>query len=325
MIGARIFLPASSVGHIVDRGIDFPPAIQASLESYGPEMFYFRERTDGQRLTTRALNIYTGQRTGEGHQSFRYLTPKMQLFPFDIAASPLFRPIPPSYLHIVCSPGRAREIVDQVDEIATNGTGSDGFGKGWKPELIWEPFASSCVPEELPNILALAPRMKVLSPNHIEALSLFGITSSDNPPVLGLQILKATCDLARHVSPGSAVIIRSGATGACVCVKKVDGSFNTTFVSPYYGKDQQENVVDDTGGGNAFLGGLCAGLILSNGDVADATLYGMVSASFAIEQKGPPHLSIVDGKYELWNGDSPNERLMDLRRWSEEESSYNSE
>jgi hypothetical protein len=64
MVAARAFLPASSVGLIVDRGVDFPPAIQAALETYGSDMIHFRERTDGKRLTTRALNIYSGERRG---------------------------------------------------------------------------------------------------------------------------------------------------------------------------------------------------------------------------------------------------------------------
>jgi hypothetical protein len=61
MIGARIFLPASAVGVIVDRGIDFPSEIQTRLEEYGLDMLHFRDRTDGECLTTRALGLYSGQ------------------------------------------------------------------------------------------------------------------------------------------------------------------------------------------------------------------------------------------------------------------------
>jgi len=52
--------------------------------------------------------------------------------------------------------------------------------------------------------------------------------------------------------------------------------------------------------------------------VSAAMLYGMVSASFAIEQNGPPRLTTV-GEQELWNGEDPLERLRDLTTWTEHE------
>jgi hypothetical protein len=64
MIGARAFLPASYVGLIIDEGIDFPPTMKATLEEYGKEMLHFRDRTDGDRLTTRTLNLSSGERRG---------------------------------------------------------------------------------------------------------------------------------------------------------------------------------------------------------------------------------------------------------------------
>jgi hypothetical protein len=53
-----------------------------------------------------------------------------------------------------------------------------------------------------------------------------------------------------------------------------------------------------------------------------ASLYGMVTASFAIEQNGLPRLSQVEGQPETWNGADPRERLCDLTRWTEEEGGY---
>lgn len=46
---------------IIDTGHDFPASFRRSLEMYGEEMTWFRLR-DG--LTTRALNIYSGNTTG---------------------------------------------------------------------------------------------------------------------------------------------------------------------------------------------------------------------------------------------------------------------
>jgi len=175
--------------------------------------------------------------------------------------------------------------------------------------------------------------------------------------MLGLQTFKATCDLARCVSPGSAVIVRSGASGAWVCQKKMDGQCDARFVPAYYGKDRQEKVVDPTGmfvpqfevflTGHNFLGNEAVGtpsleasvpasfsraealltvcimiapgrLYLIDCDLTlTAALHGMVAASFAIEQNGPPRVTQVDGEREMWNEADAQERLRDLYRWTE--------
>jgi hypothetical protein len=80
------------------------------------------------------------------------------------------------------------------------------------------------------------------------------------------------------------------------------------------------------GAGNAFLGGLSAGLFLTNGDVHEgsvstrhqnrysqpipAVLYASVASSFAIEQFGLPRLDTNTGN---WNDDQPLRRLNVLR------------
>ena len=61
MTAARLFLPASHVGLLVDRGDDFPNHFTEELESLGEEMIYFRERPG---KTTRAVNIYSGRSIG---------------------------------------------------------------------------------------------------------------------------------------------------------------------------------------------------------------------------------------------------------------------
>jgi hypothetical protein len=51
-------LPANQVGMIIDKGVDFPQEIDATLRTYGESMWLFREQPDA--ATTRALNTYTG-------------------------------------------------------------------------------------------------------------------------------------------------------------------------------------------------------------------------------------------------------------------------
>jgi hypothetical protein len=43
-----------------------------------------------------------------------------------------------------------------------------------------------------------------------------------------------------------------------------------------------------------------------------ASLYGSVSASFILEQQGLPALTVMDS-VEMWNGETPAERLSKLK------------
>lgn len=81
---------------------------------------------------------------------------------------------------------------------------------------------------------------------------------------------------------------------------------------PAYHSDSSK-VVDPTGGGNAFLGGLTVALARGKG-LEEAAKWGSVSASFAIEQVGMPELGKdVEGR-EVWNGVRVEERLEQFER-----------
>ena len=58
-------LPPSNVGMIIDRGHDFPAHIQAALDSYGSDMWLYRDGPS--RGTTRAVNAYRGDYRGSSH------------------------------------------------------------------------------------------------------------------------------------------------------------------------------------------------------------------------------------------------------------------
>lgn len=62
VIGSRIWLPATRVGILVDRGYDWPHDLDEQLDAYGSEMWVFREQPE--YPTTRALNLYTGEHRG---------------------------------------------------------------------------------------------------------------------------------------------------------------------------------------------------------------------------------------------------------------------
>ncbi|TQV96573.1 hypothetical protein V2A60_003039 [Cordyceps javanica] len=80
---------------------------------------------------------------------------------------------------------------------------------------------------------------------------------------------------------------------------------------PAYHQDAS-SVVDPTGGGNTFLGGLSVALARDE-DIETAAVWGTVAASFAIEQVGPPSLGKDDSGEETWNGVRPLARLQEFQ------------
>lgn len=69
-----------------------------------------------------------------------------------------------------------------------------------------------------------------------------------------------------------------------------------------------EKVVDPTGGGNTFLGGLAVALARGK-SIEEACAWGSVAASFAIEQVGVPEIGKDEEGRETWNGERVEERL----------------
>ncbi|KAK4165188.1 protein MAK32 [Cladorrhinum sp. PSN259] len=88
---------------------------------------------------------------------------------------------------------------------------------------------------------------------------------------------------------------------------EVDPGVERWVPSYYQGEEGKQKVVDPTGGGNTFLGGLSVALARGKG-VEEACAWGNVAASFAIEQVGMPVLGETDGK-ETWNGVVVEQRL----------------
>ncbi|KHN97850.1 Carbohydrate/purine kinase [Metarhizium album ARSEF 1941] len=81
---------------------------------------------------------------------------------------------------------------------------------------------------------------------------------------------------------------------------------------PAYHRDGRK-VIDPTGGGNAFLGGLS--VALARGErLENAVAWGSVSASFAIEQVGLPSLAVNEEGVETWNGEEVRQRLQAFQR-----------
>jgi len=150
----------------------------------------------------------------------------------------------------------------------------------------------------MPQLRQVIPALSILSPNADEALSLLAIPG---PPTHAL-IERAALEVYNCSPEGKpgAVIVRSGELGAYLYSPQYPG----LWVPPC--ERNGNPVVDVTGAGNAFLGGLAAGLELEGGDVKEAMLYASVSAGWTIEQHGLPPVR------EGWEG-MARERLQRLR------------
>lgn len=241
-----------------------------------------------------------------------------------------------AYLHISppYSPSDLLQLLSEFEEV----------GSPWRPKFVYEPAPISCSPAERDHFERAAQLVDVLSPNHEELLAFYGVQAPEEE----CGVRRAVEDAVEHllnlgVGPGGAgvAVIRCGPHGACVGTRA--GGIHWT---PAYWANDSPRVKDVTGAGNSFIGGLVAGLKLTNGNPYEATLYGAVSASFTVEQFGLPTLSgspasspfaapfdaahqsmlpcsvqnashamslrVATGR-EMWNSDVPQRRLELLR------------
>ncbi|KAJ3556052.1 hypothetical protein NP233_g12066 [Leucocoprinus birnbaumii] len=256
VIGARMWLAPDNVGMIVDKGYDFPTEIQEEMLRYGEAMWAFREQPH--HRTTRILNSFYGERT-----EFKFLTDRIWLTPRDLDNTRLSRP---HSLHFISSPERAKRILTEVKAAAD-----------WNPTIIYEPVPVDCTPEFLPGLQEILPFIDVLSPNAEEALQLLSLPL---PPTKATIEQAACMFLAIGVGTSSygVVIIRSGQLGAFALSPKDEKGI---WIDAYWteGEGDLRHVVDVTGAGNSFLGGLAAGLYLTKGDIYEGKSHRKFSSS----------------------------------------------
>ena len=121
------------------------------------------------------------------------------------------------------------------------------------------------VPENREKIIGMLQYVDCISPNLEEARLLMGLEETDD-------ILKKYIDCG-----AKKVVIRAGAEGSSYA--DADGNF---FKVPIVRVDE---VVDQTGAGNAYCGGLVVGFMNSD-SIQDALCKAAVAASFTLEQFG---------------------------------------
>ncbi len=133
--------------------------------------------------------------------------------------------------------------------------------------VLWEPLQQIMVPENARAIRELLSQCKidVLSPNLIEARHIYGDLTPDD------LVTAMLADGARQVA------LRMGEAGSIVADQ--NGSrHHIPAVTP-------TNIVDQTGAGNTYCGGLLAGLVQGK-TLAEAGAMAAVAASFCLEQVG---------------------------------------
>ncbi|GJN67220.1 MAK32-like protein [Purpureocillium lilacinum] len=348
-LGARLFSPpplTSSVGWIVDQGSDFPPAMSIFIDSWATAAVI---RKDPSRLTTRGWNGYGGL---ADKRAFRYMTPKKRLTAQDLTPALLlsrsFHLIcsPTRCQELVAEITARRKQLTSRDASYTKPI----FVWEPVPDLCTPEELLNCT-NTLPHIDICSPNHAELAgfmgddgiDPETGQVSMSAIERSCEQ-LLASMPLQSYALVVRAGDKGCYIAKNGGrrtkrqprprknyAHGGLQpdtdmealfagLLQDEDGSIardevevdagTEHWVPPYH--HDPASVVDPTGGGNTFLGGLAVALARGH-TLMEAAAWGSVAASFAIEQVGMPVLAAEPGGYETWNGDSVSRRLQQFK------------
>ncbi|CAX44423.1 protein involved in the structural stability of L-A double-stranded RNA-containing particles, putative [Candida dubliniensis CD36] len=290
IMGARIICDGrqdlvDQISGIIDMGSDFPFEIKQELNTWKTRGVIYRENP--RRLTTRGVNIYqyTDSNTKSSKGSidneleqdairyFEYVTPKLRIEINDILKYPNLKQS--SNFHLICSIKRCKLLIDSINQF--NPTA----------KFIYEPLPDDCIFENLEFLQnEILPKIHVFTPNLNEAKLLLGLTdnkdeTSNNDDNEDLQEISQ--QFTNHLQlSNSGTALRCGAQGCYINTKSGD-----KFQLPAYHQDQNK-VVDVTGGGNSFCGGFMMAYHLSDGDWLTSGVAGIISSGCIIEKLGMP-------------------------------------
>jgi sugar/nucleoside kinase (ribokinase family) len=296
VVGARMFLSKSpqKVGWIIDCGSDFPESVKNEIDGWNTSAVL---RSTPHRLTTRGWNKYGSNE----ERAFKYTSPKLRIEVQDlIRNSPLA--LSRSF-HLICSPTRCMDINTKLQEYWNSQSKKSTSLKSLALDhfIIWEPVPDECRPETWPACIKALKDVDIITPNAKEAAMFFGLPEFQDKSSIESLAEKFVDYLSK---PGAALVLRCGTKG---CLVRTQSS--SQWYPAYHGPQFADyKVVDPTGGGNSFVGGFAAGLILGN-SLEAAAICANVAASFAIEQIGMPQMTYNGG--ELWNGRDVNQRITE--------------
>ncbi|CAO3609571.1 unnamed protein product [Mucor fragilis] len=299
--GMRLWQPneqSKNVGYIIHKGFDYPKEIDDQINRLNISLV---TKLHADKHTTRGLNTF-----GENdHRDFEYIHPIIRAttddFPDDWIRSV-------EILHLICSPERAIEIIDQWNQRQVD---LNAFGK---TKFLWEPLPWACLPENLDCIYEAIERVDIITPNHEELADMLGLDfnsllSSHQNKIKDAVEHCGKLFLQRVEKENLVLVVRCSKYGAMTLT--TDNKEAAQWTPAFWDwKTDGEHVVDVTGAGNSFCGGYCYGYVHTNGDVNESALYGAVSASYTVEQVGVPVLN----DDESWNSGSPPTQRLDILR-----------
>lgn len=308
---------SKKVGYIIHTGFDYPSEIDDQIKSLNISLVDINHKD---KHTTRGLNIFGV----DDHRDFEYKHPIIRTttsdFPDDWIKSV-------KILHLISSPERAIEIVDEWKEREAKLKSEQDS----KTEFLWEPLPWACLPENLDHIYDASRRTEIITPNHEEIADMQGLNfkqllaEHNNDFKLCVEYCASKfldgIDFSKKDSNLKTLVVRASKFGTMVVSHCRDGANRKIDWVPAYwswwDKDDQTHVKDVTGAGNSFCGGFAYAWVKTNGDPVESTYYGAVAASYAIEKMGVPSFHIASNGDELWNqGPSPADRLGILKSGS---------
>ncbi|KAF4342281.1 carbohydrate kinase MAK32 [Fusarium beomiforme] len=352
-LGARLFSPppkSASVGWIVDQGSDFPPSLATLIDSWSTSALF---RHDGLRLTTRGWNGYEGTAekrafkylTPKKRLTAQDLTPALlqsrsfhlicspnrcrdlvseitslrkKIVPPETYTKPIFiwEPVPD-----LCTPDEllnCTNCLPLVDICSPNHAELAGFmgDSGLDPET--GEISTVAVERACEQLLASMP---------LQSFSLViragekGCYIAKNGGRKRGRDPKTTKRRKKDYVRGGLQPDTDMEALFAGLLQDADGIVAREEIEvdpgiekwvPAYHTDPSK-VVDPTGGGNTFLGGL--GVALARGEsIEEAVAWGTVAASFAIEQVGVPTIGRDAEGREAWNGHNVEDRLREFRK-----------
>ena len=211
--------------------------------------------------------------------SFKLLTENYDKFRTECSDLPLEFTLNVTHLHGVLTWHRIEAIVKQWPQFF----------------IIWEPNQDCIqIPERKPDLIKnwdkCITSVFITSPNHVEAVELL---CREMPSFLSnLEAIQYFIGIAKDISSNNKchIVLRCSYYGSVI---NYNGEI--VYIPPYYtnsllGKEKEEEIVDSTGCGNAYLGALTAFLSITDNSIENVVLgcyYGSIAAGLTIEQFGP--------------------------------------
>ncbi|KAI0156506.1 Ribokinase-like protein [Xylariaceae sp. FL1272] len=298
-LGARIFKPANQsteVGCIVIVGHDFPEPITRLLRSWKTRLLIepYPDRPSTRGLLQYEDDIYS-------KKSFAYTTAPLRPSPTHLADSIL---LGARSFHFLAEPTDLEPDITELLRLRR------GKGIVEQPLLVWEPAPLGCDSVNLASHLQACKLVDVFSPNHLE-LGYLVEGKCESEPVFSREVIETQARIFLDSGIGrdgdGLVVIRSGEHGVYYLSKS-----RAEWLPPYY-DPECDKVVDPTGAGNAFLGAFTVSFQETR-DSRQACIHGSIAASFAIEQFGPPKLTVTSCAFgERWNGSDVISRVHEYK------------